>query len=312
MTKSKTKPDNRESSGLLTKIGLFSAILGGLWFLFQKFSGNPNSQNDAGQTQTEQPQASVSDSTESGMDTADLFDYLPANSSGEVVRHQHYALSYIEKYEVAEWVAWVLTEDRLRMEWVERSNNFRPDPKIESGSAHPEDYRTTHLDRGHLVPAADMAFSNEAMSQTFYMSNISPQEPGFNKGIWRELEELNRDWAKRFKRLYVVTGPVLTQPIKHWIGENQVAVPPSFYRVILDLDDPERKAIGFIVPNQTSTERIESFAVPVDEVETLTGLDFFPFVELRLQEKLESDFDVSLWKTNEKKYQVRVENWNQQ
>jgi endonuclease G, mitochondrial len=106
---------------------------------------------------------------------------------------------------------------------------------------------------------------------------------------------------------------VLTQPVKFWIGENQVAVAPAFYKVLLDLRDPEKKAIAFIIPNETSTERIESFATSVDEVENLTGIDFFSgLMEKSLEEELEANFDVTLWKTNDKKFQLRVENWNKQ
>lgn len=292
-----------ESGGMMVKVGIFSLILGALYFAFQKFSGQPHA--------PEEPvHEDVSNLEETGVDS--IF-YLPTSTTNEVIRHRFYALSYVEKYELPEWVAYELTEERLNTEWVERSNNFRPDPLVKSGSSTPDDYRRTKYDRGHLVPAADMAFSEEAMSETFYLSNIAPQEPGFNKGVWRELEELTRDWAKRFKHLYVVTGPVLSQPIKFWIGENQVAVPPAFYRVLLDLREPELKAIAFVIPNETSTERLETFATSVDEVERLTGINFFPnLMEPALEAELESKFDVSLWKTNEKKYQKRVVEWNLQ
>ena len=151
------------------------------------------------------------------------------------------------------------------------------------------------------------------MSESFFMSNMAPQEPGFNKGIWRELEELNRDWAKRFKHLYVVTGPVLSGRTKFWIGDNQVAVPEAFYRVILDIREPEKKGIAFVIPNQVTEERLESFATSIDAVEEMTGIDFFPeLMDPRLEEALESQFDPELWKTDEKKYLIRIQNWNKQ
>jgi endonuclease G len=292
-----------ESGGMIVKVGLFSLILGALYFAFQKFSG--------GEKPPEEP---VTEDVENIETTGtDSIYFLPSSTTGQILRHQHYALSYLEKYEVAEWAAYELTAERLDMEWVERSNNFRPDPKVETGSATPDDYRNTHFDRGHLVPAADMAFSAEAMSQTFYLSNIAPQEPGFNKGIWRELEELTRDWARHFKHLYVVTGPVFNQPVKFWLGENQVAVAPAFYKVLLDLREPEVKAIAFVIPNEVSTEHLEAYATSIDEVERLTGIDFFPnLMEQSLEGRLEAEFDVKRWKTNDKKYQLRVQKWNVQ
>lgn len=288
---------------MIAKVGIFSVIIGLLYFAFQKFSGK--------QPEPEEPVKEDVENVEAA--PVENIYYLPTSTTGVIVQHKYYALSYLEKYEIAEWVAWELTADRLNQEWVERSNNFRPDPKVASGSAVPDDYRNTRFDRGHLAPAADMAFSEEAMSETFYLSNIAPQDPAFNKGVWRELEELTRDWAKRFKHLYVVTGPVFNAPIKFWIGENQVAVAPAFYRVLLDLDEPEKKAIAFIVPNALSTERIETYATNIDEVENLTGIDFFSnLIEDALEEQLESSFDMSLWKTNDKKFQIRVEKWNNQ
>jgi endonuclease G, mitochondrial len=296
-----------ESSGMVTKVGLFAVLMGLLYLGFQKFTGKSPEPQLPTTEEASQPSAPIETQTPA----EEALDYLPTNPNGAIVKHNYYTLSYVEKYELPEWCAYELTAERLNTEWVERSDDFRPDDSVESGSSTLEDYRRSRYDRGHIVPAADMAFSAEAMSETFLMSNISPQEPGFNKGVWRELEELTRDWAKRFKHLYVVTGPVLSQPIKFWIGENQVAVAPSFYKVMLDLSEPEVKAIGFIVPNQTSTDRIESFAVSVDEVEQLTGINFFNnLLEPDQEKELEANFDMSLWRTNEKKFQRRVQEWN--
>lgn len=293
----------KESGSMIARMGIFGLIVAGLWFAFQKFMGSPP-----------EPEEPVVEDVENLEDFAiDSIFYLPTSTTGQVIRHKYYALSYVEEYEVPEWVAFELTSDRLRMPWVERTNNFRQDPKVETGSASTDDYRRTEYDRGHLCAAADMAFSRESMSETFYMSNMTPQRPGFNKGIWRELEELNRDWAKRFKHLYVITGPVLSEKVKFWIGPNQVAVPEAFYRVILDIRDPEKKGIAYVIPNEVTEERLETFATSIDAVEDLTGIDFFhELLEPELEEKLESNFNPSLWKTSEKKYEIRVRHWNRQ
>ena len=291
----------KESGSMIARMGIFGLIVAGLWFAFQKFTG-----------MTDAPEEAVTEDVQNLEDYGiDSIFYLPTSTTGQVVRHKYYALSYVEKYELPEWVAFELTSERLNTEWVKRTNNFRPDPKVETGSATPDDYRRTKYDRGHLCAAADMAFSTEAMSETFYMSNISPQRPGFNKGIWRELEELNRNWAKRFKHLYVVTGPVLSEKVKFWIGNSQVAVPEAFYRVILDIREPEKKGIAYVIPNEVTEERLETFATSIDAVEEMTGIDFFhDLLDPELEEKLESEYDPRLWKTSEKKYKIRVDNWN--
>ena len=289
---------------MIAKVGIFSLILGALYFFFNKTRVLENGPS------TERVTEDVADLETIGIDS--IF-YLPTSTTGDIIRHKYYALSYVEKYELPEWVAFELTAERLRMRWVDRTNDFRPDPKVESGSAVPADYQRTEYDRGHLVAAAAMAFSTEAMSETFFMSNMAPQNPGFNKGIWRELEELTRDWAKRFKHLYVVTGPVFNEKVRFWIGDNQVAVPPAFYKVILDIRDPEKKGIAFVIPNEMTNERLENFATSIDKVEDLTGIDFFPdLMPKPMEESLEADYDVSLWKTNEKKYEIRVREWNLQ
>ena len=236
--------------------------------------------------------------------------YLPNTKNGKVIHHEHYALSYDENHEQAEWVAYELTKNDLRKPNVKRTNNFRPDPKVRSKSANDNDYRGSGYDRGHLVPAADMAFTKEAMSETFFMSNISPQVRAFNQGIWRELEELTRDWAYKSKHLYVVSGPIFGNSREH-VGYNRVTIPDGYFKVLLDLAEPEKKGIAFIIPNEKSSERLNQFATSIDEAEAQTGFDFFPeLLEPELEKDLESNFNVKKWPTNEKKYNLRINKWN--
>ena len=237
--------------------------------------------------------------------------FLPTIKEGTIVKHKHFALSYVEKYEVAEWVAYELTRNQLKQNRVPRADNFLPDQVVATSSADTYDYRGSGYDRGHLIPAADRAFSREAMDETFLMSNITPQDRSFNGGIWRELEELVRDWAYKFNKLYIVTGPVLTQPIKGTIGKNKVAVPSAFYKVILDISEPELKAIAFIIPNELSNQPLQDFATSIDQVEQQTGIDFFgDLLEDKLETELEKDFEVALWEFDESKFRKRVAEWN--
>ncbi len=222
--------------------------------------------------------------------------YAPTSTTGQVVVHHYFALSYLEDWEIAEWVAWELERDKLRKKRVRRQDNYRPDPKVRTGSAEPEDYRGSGWDRGHLAPAADMAFSKKAMSESFLMSNIAPQDREFNNGIWHDLEVLTRHWAKRFKHLYVIAGPITSLPPIEYIGRNRVAVPRAFYKVILDLSQPELKGIAFVIPNKPIRAPLSTFATTIDSVEQLTGIDFFPqFMEDSLEKVLESQIDLDLW-----------------
>ena len=178
---------------------------------------------------------------------------------------------------------------------VERKDTFREDKAVGTGSATLQDYKKSGYDRGHMAPAADFRWSAEAMDDTFYLSNMCPQTHAFNAGIWSDLESAIRSMAYEDGSIYVVTGPVLTDGPYDTIGENKVAVPSYFYKVVLDYSEPTLKAIGFILPHENSKNPLSYFAVTVDEVEERTGLDFFPLLPDNTEEKLESSLDTSLW-----------------
>jgi len=237
--------------------------------------------------------------------------YLPTSTTNQIVKHKYYTMSYSEEHEQPEWVAYEISRDLLQRKGVGRTDDFRVDPKVKSKSATKGDYRGSGYDRGHLVPAGDMRFSEEAMSETFYMSNMSPQKRKFNGGIWRELEETTRDWAKKYKHLYIVSGPVLTRRKIDKVGYNEVSVPSAYYKVLLDVTEPELKGIGFIMENEVSNEPLANYAVTIDEVESLTGIDFFPeLLSPEKEKELEENIDIGRWKFSEKRYRKRVNSWN--
>ncbi|NLE16429.1 MAG: DNA/RNA non-specific endonuclease [Spirochaetales bacterium] len=220
---------------------------------------------------------------------------LPLYQKGElVIRHPGYTLLYDEEHEQARWVAYHLSREELYGSH-DRGDDFRADPSIPTGSATLEDYRSSGYDRGHLIPAADLSWSQEAMSGSFYMSNMSPQSGDFNRGIWSKLEATVRNFADTEGAVYVVTGPVLTDGPYKTIGKNQVSVPEAYYKVVLDYEEPEYKAIGFLLPNEGSKKDLKTFAVSVDEVEHATGIDFFHRLEDAEEQELEAAFDTGLW-----------------
>jgi len=219
-------------------------------------------------------------------------DYLPIPSD-HMVKHTYYSLSYNEKYEQANWVYYALTDTMVNDGGQERTNKFKIDPMVSSGSAKSSDYTKSGYDRGHLCPAADMGFSPISMEESFFMSNISPQAPDFNRGIWKELETDVRKWAKKEHKIYVVAGPVFKDN-KGTIGPDHVLVPGYFFKIIYEETD-ESKMIAFVFPNRKSDRPITDFAVPVDEAEKLTGFDFFSQLPDELENKLESRVDFSEW-----------------
>ena len=219
---------------------------------------------------------------------------LPAITNKDVIiTHLGYTLSYNEKHEQANWVAYELTAEETQR-GVTRTNDFRPDTAVKTGSATNADYQNSGYDRGHMAPAADMSWSLQSMEESFFYSNMSPQVPGFNRGIWKKLEERVRQWAIENKDIYVVTGPVLTADLPV-IGPDKVSVPRYYYKVILDYTLPELKGIGFILPNASSTMPLESYAVPIDSVEKVTGINFFPTLPDKQEQALEKTVCIPCW-----------------
>ena len=219
---------------------------------------------------------------------------IPGNADC-IIDREGYALGYIEYHEQPAWVIYHMTAEEAMTKAASRDDNFRPDPEIPTGSATLADYRGSGYDRGHLAPAADMAFSIKTMDESFYLSNMSPQKGEFNRGIWKDLESLVRSFALAEKDIYVVTGPILPQKKSLTIGASQVTVPGSYYKVVWDRTPPE-KMIGFILPNAGSSKSLQSFAVTVDAVEAATGLDFFSELPKEQQEALERTITINAWK----------------
>jgi len=301
----------------MAKVGIFVLLGAGLLWLFNTFTGQNLSLEEAIEnvTKPSQNHPNNNQGPRGPSEPADVSEVpdavLPTTNLGKLVKHSYYALSYVEEHEQPEWVAYELTRENLYPN-AKRKDNFRPDPRVAKGSASKRDYRGSGYDRGHLVPAGDMTFSAKAMSETFYLSNMSPQVRNFNGGIWRELEQSVRYWTKKWGRLYVVSGPVLTEEIRERIGGNGVSVPEQYYKVLLDLDEPEIKAIGFLMPNEVSTDPLKAYAVPIDEIEELTGVDFFSNIinDPKLEAKLERGYNIRQWSFSKRAFNQRVEKWN--
>ncbi|HLV15210.1 MAG TPA: DNA/RNA non-specific endonuclease [Xanthomarina sp.] len=222
--------------------------------------------------------------------------FLPTSTTGQVIHHEGYSLSYSEPHEQAEWVAYELKKEHLT-----NTNYTRPyfevDPAVKTGAAHWRNYKKSGFDRGHLCPAGDRTYSQEAFNETFLTSNISPQDHEFNSGIWNTLEQKVRYWADKYNGVFVVTGGVLEDNLET-IGEERVSVPKQFYKVLIDTNSGKTKMIAFLMPHENSRLPLYKFVVPVDSIEKLTGIDFFPELEDSLEERLEASADYKNWSFN--------------
>jgi endonuclease G, mitochondrial len=221
---------------------------------------------------------------------------VPGNS-GNLLCRKGYLLSHDPDRKTPVWVAEHLTRERAQGRVASRSDDFRADADLEPGKrAELSDYRGSGYDRGHMAPAADMEWDEQAMSESFYLSNMVPQAGvGMNRGIWAELEKRVRGWAQERGELYVYSGPIyLAADSENTIGKNKVAVPSFLYKVVLDPRHTE--ALALIMPNRKlRTEDLPNYLVSVHEVEKETGLRFFSALPAVEQERLQSASDLRLW-----------------
>ena len=205
-------------------------------------------------------------------------------------------LSFNPQYHIPNWVSWELTADETDGN-VARSNKFSADPEME-GSAETWDYSYSGYDRGHMAPAGDMRWDKEAMSQTFYMTNICPQVKTLNAGSWKNLEEKCRQWAEADSAIYIVCGPVIDGKPIEYIGDSRVYVPRKFFKVIISPYTTPARGIGFIMPNGKVEGGMQACAVTIDSVEALTGHDFFAALPDDIESDVESQCDFHYWSTH--------------
>ena len=205
-------------------------------------------------------------------------------------------LSFNPQYHIPNWVSWELTADETDGN-VARSNKFSADPEME-GSAETWDYSYSGYDRGHMAPAGDMRWDKEAMSQTFYMTNICPQVKTLNAGSWKNLEEKCRQWAEADSAIYIVCGPIIDGKPIEYIGDSRVYVPRKFFKVIISPYTTPARGIGFIMPNGKVEGGMQACAVTIDSVEALTGHDFFAALPDDIESDVESQCDFHYWSTH--------------
>lgn len=212
----------------------------------------------------------------------------------QIIHHTGYSVSYNQEWCIPNWVAYELTSDEALGE-VPRGNDFVPDPDVKGRTATTNDYKHSGYDRGHMAPAADMKWSKIAMDESFYMSNICPQNKNLNKGDWKELEELGREWALLYNSVYIVCGPIVDTNYKT-IGENGVAIPKAFFKVFLRKTNDSWESIGFLFDNKAGNKDLKTYLKTIDEIEAISNIDFFPLLPDDIENDVENRLNISEWK----------------
>jgi endonuclease G len=192
-------------------------------------------------------------------------------------------------------VSWYLTREHASGRHQRKNQMFHPDPEVKNPTTT-EDYIQSGYDRGHMCPAGDNKWSQEALEQTFLMTNICPQNHNLNKNDWNDLEQLCRQWARKYGKIYVVCGPLLRGSNHRQIGprSRRVTVPEAFYKVVMRTGK-NAAAIAFVYDNKGQSQPMRQAVRTVDEVERLTGLDFYSALDDATENRIESKSSLSDW-----------------
>lgn len=216
------------------------------------------------------------------------------NTHEQLLQRTGYIVSYNKDTKLPNWVAWHLTPDRISGPAKRSGIDFEPDLDVPAPRAEDSDYYGSGYDRGHMCPAADNKFSKKAMEESFLFTNMCPQNSNLNRGDWNEMEMACRDWAQKYGSVYVVCGPILYKGKHKTIGKNRVVVPEAFFKVVLRTGE-NPNAIGFIYKNTEGNRPKGDYVNTVDEVERITGIDFFPSLPDNIEDKIEAKADIADW-----------------
>ena len=217
------------------------------------------------------------------------------NCSEEILVRRGYITSYNSDNKIPNWVAWHLTFNHCFGPYKRFGIKFQEDADVPEGKrAVNWDYYNSGFDRGHMCPAGDNKWDADALMQSFLFTNICPQQGNLNRGDWAESEKACRKWAKEFRDIYIVCGPILYHQKHKTIGSNRVVVPEAFFKVVLCMRGTP-KAIGFIFKNTRCNHPLSSYVNSVDEVERITGIDFFPQLPDSIENKVEAERNLNDW-----------------
>ena len=219
---------------------------------------------------------------------------LPGSAAqGALVYYKGFTLSFNNQTHQANWVAYELTREEVVHRAAERSDRFRKDTLPNLMTASNSDYTRSGYDRGHLAPAADMGWDQVAMDESFFFSNISPQTPNLNRGIWKKLEDEGRNWAEEMQGVFIVTGPVFDPP-SDTIGI--LPVPSAFYKAFLVYQRNRQQAIAFLFPNSILVPGSpKEYAISVDSLERVIGYDLYDKLPDRIERRIEAESNPSAW-----------------
>ena len=223
----------------------------------------------------------------------------------QVLRKTGFVTGYAKEWRLPMWTAWNLTASHTTGPYKRKGVKFQEDDEVPYPKAMNSDYYSSGYDRGHMCPSGDNKWSRQAQEDCFLFTNMCPQSHNLNGGDWNDLEMKCRTWAKRYGNIYIVCGPVFrnSRPSRT-IGRNRVWVPDGFYKVVLRMNQRSDRgrqrgdaiaAIGFYYDNEDGHRPLSDYVMTVDEVEEMTGLDFFSGLSDKTEQRVEAQADLRDW-----------------
>ena len=264
-------------------------LLAACYFLY-------NGNGEDASSPVREPQVAETSAGRSDTDGASGKVELPALSGDDhIVVHEAYTSSYNTTTLIPNWVAYELTKEETYGDNERGDRMFCMDPDLGTRQAKREDYYNSGWTKGHMIPASDVRWSSTGMDETFYFTNVCPQDEALNAGDWEYLERQVRRWAREFGSVYVVTGPIVGTGRYGKIGERDVTVPDAFFKAVACTVGGRRQAIAFVMGNDDSRYYLADCAMSVDEVEKMTGFDFFPALDDKVENAIEAAYSLKDW-----------------
>ena len=221
---------------------------------------------------------------------------LPAITAADnVIEHTGFVLSYNPSTKLPHWVAYELTSEETEGDADRDEFIFKKDPEWKSSQAMREDYAESGWTKGHMACAGDFKWDEDAMEETFYLTNICPQDRELNKGDWNYLEKQVRHWARRYGKAWVVSGPIVGKNKYGKIGERDVTVPDAFFKAVLTPTKGGYQSIAFVMGNDSKRYYLDKCSMSVNELERLTGLDLFTALPDDIEEQTEGQYSPKDW-----------------
>lgn len=217
----------------------------------------------------------------------------PDTIPSQLIQYTGMNIGFNPKLHIPNWVAWELTASETQGT-EPRPRKFAPDTTVD-GSVDPSQYTGSGYDRGHMAPAGDMKWDNQAIIESFLTTNIVPQLKSINSGTWKRLEEKCRNWAQADSAIYIICGPIINEKPIEYIGSDKVFVPQRFYKIILSLNADHPRAIAFIIPNHPFQGGMQKCVHSIDEIEQITGYDFFASLPDDIENNVEAQHDFTYW-----------------